>query len=111
MENFVVNIADTFHPYGFHRDKGAYPGEVLRDKLKPILEKAQNHKQPLHIDLNGMKALYGSFVDGAFGLYMDQYKDKFYEVFMFKADKNPEYLGVVNRIYERHKDRQFNVGA
>jgi len=100
------NVAEKFHLYGFHRDKGPYPGEMLRDQLKKILEDTQPDK--VEIEFGHMKALYGSFVDGAFGFFIDKYKEDFFKKFVFQSEGKPEYLSVISAIYKRHQELNFN---
>lgn len=111
MEIIEVNVGKTFHPYGFHRDQGAYPGLLLKDRIKPIVDAAQQGQKLIEINFNDMKVVYGSFVDGAFGEYMDKYKDQFFNHFSFRSDAKPEFMDVVQRIFARHKERNFNAGV
>jgi STAS-like domain of unknown function (DUF4325) len=98
------NIAKDFHPYGFHRDKGAYPGKLLKNRLDDLIK----DNAEVEIEIGEMKALYGSFVDGAFGLFIDQYKEDFFKKFIFQSEKRPEYLKVISAIFARHKEIDFN---
>lgn len=104
----TVNIATFFHPYGFHRDKGAFPGEVLSKKLRPIFEEAQGKQESVTIDLNGMRAFYRSFADGAFGLYIDELKDDFFNKFSFASSNNATYIETIQRVFRDHKELNFN---
>lgn len=106
METPQYNVSSEFHPYGFHRDKGAYPGILLKQKLKKVLE--QKNTDRIVIILNDMKTIYGSFIDGAFGEFIDTHKEKFFEHFIFVSDSKPEFISVVNKIYLRHKEKNFN---
>lgn len=101
------NIGLEFHLYGFHRDRGGYPGILLRSKLEKLI--ADQKPDVVELDLGDMKALYGSFVDGAFGLFIDRHREKFFEKFVFVSEKRPEYLKVINEIYNRHKVIDFNA--
>ena len=104
----TINIATFFHQYGFHRDQGAFPGERLHQKLRPILGEAQKYNEVVTIDLNEMKAFYRSFADGAFGLYIDQLKNDFFSHFAFRSDNNPTYIETIQRVFRDHKNRNFN---
>lgn len=104
--NEPIILAIYFHPHGFHRDIGKFPGIDLYEKLKPLLEDPDSK---IVIDLTEMKTLYGSFVDGAFGLFIDKYRDNFFNKISFINSK-PEFEIVINRVFNRHKDKNFNAG-
>ena len=103
-----IELATFFHYYGFHREKGQFPGVKLREKLKPLVDEAIKANTPIRINLNSMHALYGSFIDGAFGMYMDELKESFFEKFIFISETNPSLLGAVHRVFKRHQERNFN---
>ena len=105
-----INLATFYHPHGFHRDKGKYPGEELYKLLKPEVDEILNSHPMVKIDLDEMKTLYGSFVDGAFGLFIDEYKEDFFKKIVFVGGKQ-EFSDVINRVFLRHKKRKFNEGA
>lgn len=108
---FSVNLAKFFYPYGFHRDKGPHPGIELRTKIRPLFQMAKSKNQPILIELGEMKALYGSFIDGAFGEFIDELKQDFRKYFVFVSEKNPAYLSAVDRVFKRHAEKQFNVSV
>lgn len=105
-----INLAEFFHPHGFHREKGKFPGLELANKLRPIIKKAAQNSSQIRINLEDMKAMYGSFVDGAFGEFIDDYKDNFYSIVTFVGG-NPDFLTVINRVFNKHKEKNFNEGA
>ena len=105
----LINLAQYYHPHGFHREKGKYPGIGLYNKLKPLVETAVQNNSTVNLDLSEMKALYGSFVDGAFGIFIDDLKDDFFKTFVFSGGK-PELMIVINRVFAKHKELKFNEG-
>ena len=106
-EPIMFNVANEFHNYGFHRNEGGFPGMKLREILSQL--KNQNPGKKLTIDLSGMKAFYASFADGAFGLFIDEEKERFFDTFSFSG--KTEYIETVNRVFERHKALGFNKDA
>jgi hypothetical protein len=103
-----INLAKYYFPYGFHRSNGAYPGNKLFKKLQPIVTQSVREQKSVVINLDDMKALYGSFIDGAFGEFIDEYKDNFFNVFVFVSEKNPTHLNAIRRVYQLHVDKNFN---
>ena len=85
-----INLADFFHPHGFHGNKGKYLGIRLKEKLGPIVKESVSSKKSIKIDLDKMKTLFGSFVDGAFGIFIDRYGEQFYTHFNFVGGR-PEF--------------------
>ena len=103
----TINLAEFYHPHGFHRDKGKYPGERLYELLRLRTNQVFSSGDAVKIDLDGMQTLYGSFVDGAFGLFIDEFKEEFFKKFIFLGGKQ-EFYTVINRVFRRHKERDFN---
>ena len=106
----AINLADFFHPHGFHRNKGKYPGIKLKEALVPIVKKSVSEKKIIKINLGEMKTLFGSFVDGAFGIFIDQYGEHFFDHFSF-VEGRPEFKMVIDRVFEAHKRKNFNKGS
>lgn len=106
-ETTPLKLSEFFYPYGFHRDMGPHPGIELEAKLRPFFEQVKGNGRLL-IDLDGMKAFYGSFIDGAFGQFMDELKHDFFSKFIFVSETNPAFIKAVKRVFERHQAKQFN---